>query len=98
MHCAGGAGPDSFNSAFAGVPPPPEPGPDNDLFHALTAWREQGRPPARVIATRFESADPKRIAFLRPLCAWPRQAIYTGRGSTASAANFQCWMRPPPSR
>ncbi|HEX5183735.1 MAG TPA: tannase/feruloyl esterase family alpha/beta hydrolase [Allosphingosinicella sp.] len=93
MHCGGGAGPDSFNSAFAGVPQPPEASPKDDLFLALTAWTEQGKAPDRVIATKFESADPKRIAFQRPLCAYPRQATYTGKGSTNAADNFACVVR-----
>src|SRR4051812_32007767 len=65
MHCGGGPGPDSFNSAFAGVPQPPEPDARDDLLLALTEWVEQRRAPERVIATKFESADPKKIAFQR---------------------------------
>jgi hypothetical protein len=95
MHCGGGPGPDSINSAFFGVPPPPEPSPRDDLFLSLVAWTEQGRAPKRVVATKFDSADPKKIAFQRPLCAYPRQAIYKGSGSKAEAANFTCAGRPP---
>ena len=95
MHCGGGPGPDSFNSAFAGVPQPPEADAAHDLFHALIEWTERSKPPQRVVATRFESAHPKKIAFQRPLCAYPRQAIYAGSGSTDSARNFVCSARPP---
>jgi feruloyl esterase len=92
MHCGGGPGPDAFNSAFAGLPKPPETNADNDLFSSLVAWTEKGRAPERVIATRYESADPKRIAFQRPLCAYPRRATYVGDGSTEAASNFVCAM------
>jgi len=93
MHCGGGAGPDSFNSAFAGVPQPPAASPSDDLFLALTAWREQGRVPEQVVATKYESAASNRIAFQRPLCAYPRRAIFAGRGSTTSPENFVCRAR-----
>jgi len=90
MHCGGGMGPDSFNSASVGVPAPPEASARGDLFEALIAWRERGHAPEQVIATKFESADPKRIVLQRPLCAYPRQAIYAGRGSTLAPGNFAC--------
>lgn len=90
MHCAGGAGPDSFNSAFAGLPRPPEASPDDDLFLALTAWRERGQAPKQVIATKYGAGPSNGIVFQRPLCAYPRHAVYTQRGSTASADNFLC--------
>ena len=98
MHCGGGAGPDSFNSASAGVPPPPDASPRDDLFLALTAWREQGRPPGQVIATKYEDGPSNRIAFQRPLCAYPRQAMHTLRGSGRSPGNFACRERPEPHR
>ncbi|WP_307117754.1 tannase/feruloyl esterase family alpha/beta hydrolase [Sphingomonas kyeonggiensis] len=90
MHCGGGAGPDSFNSAAAGVPAPPEDSPNDDLFRALMVWREQGKAPERVVATKFESADPKRIAFQRPLCAYPRRTTYAGNGSPRAPGDFAC--------
>lgn len=97
MHCGGGAGPDSFNSASAGVPPPPEASARNDLFQSLIVWTEQGRAPEQVIATKFETADPKRIAFQRPLCTYPKQAIYRGSGPKDAADSFLCAVRGHPS-
>ncbi|MEP9360208.1 tannase/feruloyl esterase family alpha/beta hydrolase [Sphingomonas sp. KR3-1] len=90
MHCGGGTGPDSFNSASAGVPPPPEASAQDDLFQSLIAWSEQGKAPERVIATKFESADSRRIAFQRPLCPYPKQAIYRGSGAKDDPDNFSC--------
>jgi feruloyl esterase len=71
MHCAGGPGVDSFNSAFAAVPQPPQPSPLNDLFAALTAWKERGKATEQVTATKFDSADPEKIAFQRPFAPFP---------------------------
>jgi hypothetical protein len=92
MHCGGGAGPDSFNSAFAGVPQPTA-SPGSDLFLALTTWRENGDAPDQVIATTYDGGPANRITFQRPLCAYPRQATYAGHGSTRSPENFQCLAR-----
>lgn len=72
MHCGGGPGPDSFNSAFASLPKPPVADASDDLFLALTAWTERRRVPDRVIATKFDAADPRKIAFQHRLCAYPR--------------------------
>ena len=96
MHCGGGAGPDSFNSTSAGAPPPPEAGARGDLFQSLIDWTDRGKAPERVIATKFESADPKKIAFQRPLCAYPKQAIYGGSGLKDVADSFSCGMRSHP--
>ena len=93
MHCGGGPGPDAFNSAFAGLPKPPEPSAQDDLFLSLIAWTEHGRAPERVIATKFDSADPRKIAFQRPLCAYPHRATRVGHGLTDGAANFACSKR-----
>jgi feruloyl esterase len=93
MHCGGGPGPDSFNSASAGLPLPPGASARTDLFESLIAWSEGEKAPERVIATKFESADPKRIVFQRPLCAYPTQAIYRGSGSKDDADSFVCGMR-----
>lgn len=97
MHCGGGTGPDSFNSASVGVLAPPAASAKDDLFEALIAWRERGHAPEQVVATKFESANPRRIVLQRPLCAFPREAVYAGRGSTLAAHNFSCRAggRPP---
>lgn len=93
MHCGGGPGPDVFNSAFAGLPKPPVADASDDLFLSLVAWTEQRRAPERVIATKYEAADPRKIAFQRPLCAYPRQAIFVGHGPTGAASDFACARR-----
>jgi hypothetical protein len=90
MHCGGGTGPDSFNSALGSLPPPPVKGPSDDLFSALSEWQQKGRVPDRVTATKFEAGKPGKIDFQRPLCPYPQSAHYKGSGSTSVAANFIC--------
>ena len=59
-----------------------------DQFDPLTAivrWVEQGKAPDRIIATG--AAFPGRS---RPLCAYPKVAVYNGQGSIEDAASFRC--------
>lgn len=55
---------------------------------AMIAWVEQGSAPDRLTAQgRKTSAWPGRG---RPLCAYPREATYTGHGDPETAVNFEC--------
>jgi len=90
MHCGGGSGPDSFNSALGGVLPPPVKGPGNDLFSALIRWTQGDGAPDRVVATKFLAGRPGKIEFQRPVCAYPQIARHKGIGSTTVADNFIC--------
>lgn len=96
MHCGGGTGPDAFNTTL-GIPPrPPSDDAQHDLFSALIAWSDLGKAPDRVVATRFSSEDAGRIDMQRPLCPYPKRAVYRGVGSTRAANNFRC--EPPSDR
>ncbi len=62
------------------------PGPNTfDLLTELENWVEKGIAPKRIIATGGNV--PTRT---RPLCAYPKSAVYSGSGSTDDAANFVC--------
>ena len=68
------------------------PGPSNfDMLTALENWVENGVAPTRVIASHITNGTVDRT---RPLCVYPRVAVYTGAGSTNDAANFQCALPP----
>jgi feruloyl esterase len=74
QHCGGGPGPNVF-----------------DTLTALEQWVEKGKPPARIIATKYVNNDPTQpVVRTRPLCPYPRVAVYRGSGSTDAAANFVC--------
>lgn len=83
-HCRGGPGPDRFGGA--GMAAPQEDA-EHDMLAALEAWVEHGQAPERIIAARVDGGQVTRT---RPLCPYPRQAVYTGHGSTDDAANFVC--------
>jgi len=64
------------------------PGPDQfDALGALESWVEQGVAPERIVASHLTHGAVDRT---RPLCAYPRVAVYLGRGSTDDAASFAC--------
>lgn len=94
MHCGGGAGPDSFNSALGWVAPPPVINAQYDLFSALIDWANHGEAPTQVIATKFAAGNAGTPQFQRPVCAYPAIATYNGSGSTADAENFTCRVPP----
>ena len=64
------------------------PGPNQfDMLIALEDWVERGQGPRRVIAARVANNVVERT---RPLCVYPRVAVYTGSGSTDEAENSVC--------
>jgi len=73
-HCKGGPGANVF-----------------DMLTPLVQWVEQDIAPDRVLATHHVNNMPDQgVAFTRPLCSYPREAVYKGSGNTNDAANFVC--------
>ena len=87
-HCRGGGVPDAFGGVGGDAPTPDA---DHDLLSALEQWTEEGRTPERIVASQVEKG---RILRTHPLCAYPAEARYKGRGDPNEAANFTC--RAPP--
>jgi feruloyl esterase len=83
-HCGGGGGANVFGN---GGNAPPSPTADNDLLMALDRWVEQGAAPERIVASRLQGGT---VVRTRPLCPYPKKAVYGGSGSTDDAANFTC--------
>lgn len=60
---------------------------------ALEAWVEQGKAPGAIISTKYRDDKPDGdIQRTRPLCPFPKQAIWKGSGSIDDAANFTCGL------
>jgi len=57
-------------------------------FGALVSWVEQGVPPATLLASGGSAAP--STGRTRPLCPYPKTAIYNGSGSTDEASSFHC--------
>jgi feruloyl esterase len=62
-----------------------------DALSSLDTWVEQAKPPTRILASHITDGKVDRI---RPLCAFPQEAVWKGSGSTDDQANFTCTQRP----
>lgn len=60
---------------------------DWDRLAPLVKWVEQGIAPDRIVASQTLPGNTVRT---RPLCPYPREARWTGVGSSDVAANFEC--------
>jgi feruloyl esterase len=58
-----------------------------DMQAALEQWVERGVAPDQIVATRAVNGVVDRA---RPLCIYPKKAVYKGQGDTNEAANFVC--------
>ncbi len=73
-HCKGGPGANVF-----------------DMLTPLVQWVEQDTAPNEILATHYLNNMPDQgVAFTRPLCSYPREAVYKGAGNPNDAANFDC--------
>jgi feruloyl esterase len=58
-----------------------------DMVAALEQWREKGKAPTEIIASKVAEGSVTRT---RPLCPYPQVARYKGTGSIDRAENFAC--------
>ena len=73
-HCEGGPGPNSF-----------------DTLSALEDWVERGRAPDVIMAHHHVDDDLKApVNRSMPLCPFPTQASFDGRGDVYKAAGWSC--------
>jgi feruloyl esterase len=61
-----------------------------DALTPLVQWVEKGSAPDALAASRVVNGS---VVRTRPLCPYPRTAIYKGTGSSDEAANFTCGVR-----
>ncbi len=77
LHCGGGTGP----NVLATLP-------------AITDWVEHAKAPDQLLATKMtgEGAN-AHVARTRPLCPYPLQARWDGKGDRARAESYGCGAR-----
>lgn len=86
QHCGGGSGPSSFGANQA-----PTGDAQHDMGAALEQWVNGGAAPEQIIATKYKGGGmASGVSRTRPLCAYPKTAVYKGSGDTDDAANFVC--------
>jgi pimeloyl-ACP methyl ester carboxylesterase len=59
-----------------------------DTLTPLRNWVEQGSEPQSILALQVDGSG--AITRTRPLCPYPKQAVYKGLGSINLAKNFSC--------
>jgi len=100
-HCVGGPGPNSFGAFHTfpdGIPEPLKEDVDHNIIRALEAWVENGIAPEKIIATKFIDDDPSQgVKLTRPLCPYPKIAVYKGVGDITKEASFICREGVPPT-
>jgi len=84
-HCSGGVG---FSHIGGATGAPAKDDADHDMVRAMVEWVEKGRAPTRLIAAQMDKD--RNVTATRPVCAYPREAQYTGQGDTGDAANYTC--------
>jgi len=63
----------------------------HNIYTALEDWVEKGSAPATLTASRAEGKGPDRkVTMTRPLCPYPQQAKYDGKGDPNKAESFAC--------
>jgi feruloyl esterase len=89
-HCMGGDGLTAFGQSERGATPDAE----HDSLAALERWVEQGVAPAQILATRVD-AKSGNVEMSRPVCAYPKAAVWNGSGNAAEATSFACMDTHP---
>ena len=83
-HCMGGVGQTAFGNQGA---PAPVIDASHDILSALDRWVTQGSAPDQIIALEVRNGS---VVSTRPLCPYPKRAIYNGTGDTRIAASYTC--------
>jgi feruloyl esterase len=60
---------------------------DSDFMTAIARWVENDVAPNRIEARAIRDGE---VTMTRPICPHPQVAVYTGRGDTNDADNFEC--------
>jgi feruloyl esterase len=59
-----------------------------DMVSVIDQWAQDGKPPERIVVSNPPGAPPRT----RPLCPYPKEAVYSGSGSTDEEQNFRCGL------
>jgi feruloyl esterase len=83
-HCSGGVG---FSHVGGATGAPVKDDADHDMVKALDRWVKKDQAPSLFIAAHVENGE---ATATRPVCRYPLEARYAGRGDSKDAANFVC--------
>jgi hypothetical protein len=85
----------AFQAGFMGSGVPPVPGfddPKHNAFKALIEWVERGKAVDSFVATTWKELRNANsgVKRQRPVCAWPKKAVWDGKGDVDAAASWRC--------
>jgi feruloyl esterase len=95
-HCAtvpnavqvGSTGPNRFGGGSL-EPPKALRKAESHVVSALMHWVENGVAPESIVITQTDTAN-ATVLRQRPVCPYPKQAVYNGTGSLDAASSFTC--------
>lgn len=87
-HCGGSTGPAAIGGGFT-EPRADMRTPRTHVVSALMKWVEEGQAPDVIVATKY-AADQMTVERQRPICAYPKVAVYSGSGDVDAADSFEC--------
>ncbi len=85
-HCASGPGPNVFGQLGL----PAAGGDGTGAMDKLRSWVEHGQVPGAILATNLATNLATKLATIRPLCPYPQQAKYDGKGNPKAPESFVC--------
>lgn len=85
-HCINGPGPNLLGQLSA----PAAAGPGTGALDLLQIWVEKGQAPGIVLAAKITGTREAPIRTVRPLCPWPQEAKYDGKGDPKVPGSFTC--------
>lgn len=94
-HCGGGAGATEFGqNSIANRSPmlDVQPDPNRNILSALDRWVESDVAPERLLAVKSGTAGAQLIE--RPICSYPKAALYDGKGDPKLASSYACAEAP----
>lgn len=63
----------------------------HDVVLAMMAWVENGTAPDSIVATVWKNTtNAQEVLRQRPICHYPYQAEYTGKGDPDEAEHWEC--------
>ena len=83
-HCSGGPGVGNIGDSSPAVQHDPQ----HDLVEAIDAWVTKNQAPTAMIGSHLD--DNKKVDRTRPLCPYPEEAKYNGKGDINDAKSFVC--------
>ena len=88
-HCSGGPG---FSHIGGATGAPIKDDADHDMVRGMEAWVTRNKAPAQFIAAHIDTGG--QVTATRPVCMYPKQALYKGSGDPKDAASFVCAAPP----